>query len=332
MPASWPEAPVSLNMLSARWRVALTTAADAIAASQRCPSPTLTPSELHDRAALLTKERERVSTLLEAIAREERLPLTRHLVTPTTSRARLGLPQEVVCCLFDLDGVLTPSADLHFAAWADVLDAFLARRFESASVHYSHYARLSRRTDYDEYLHGRPRLDGVRGFLASRGITASAQTVQELADAKNRALLHRLEEQGLDAFAGSVRYLEEADVSGLACGVVSASANTASLLEHAGLTDLIDVRVDGNTMRRAGLRAKPEPDTLLAACEALGVEPRLAAAFETTTGGIRAARAAGLGFVVGVDRAGDAPELTAAGADLVVTDLADLLGSAAGFP
>lgn len=324
---AWPEPPVTLNALSASWRLALAAAHDALTAVDG----SLPADELHARNQRLNKERDRVERLLEADALVEHTHIVRHLTLPTTGRANLGLPETIDACIFDLDGVLAPSADLHFAAWADVLDRFLVHRMERASVHFSHYARFSRRNDYAENMHGKPRLDGIRAFLGSRGITLpegrpndppDAETVHGLANAKNVALRARLAHEGIAAFTGSTRYLEAVSAAGLASIVVSASANTSFFLQQADLFDLVDVVVDGQTMRADGLQPKPAPDVLVAACQRLNVSPAHAAAFETTAAGVAAARAARMGLVVGVSR-GESDEPF--GADRVVGDLGDLL-------
>lgn len=321
-------------MVSARWRIALNAARDAVHASASCRPAALPAGELGERTKRLTQEREAAAALLEAAARTEHVKLVRRLSAPDLSKEQLGLPTTTLACIFALDGVLAASAEIHFAAWAATFDEFLARRFERASIHLSHYERLSRRSDYLEHLHGKPRLEGVRTFLASRGITLpeghpddppGAATVHGLANRKNEAFLRRLEHEGVSAFEGSHRYLEAAAAAGLSCVVVSASANAGRILERSGVADLIDLRIDGNAMRAEGLRAKPAPDTLLAACAQLGVDPERTAAFETTTAGIAAARAAGVALVVGVDRTGEVAALHAAGADLVVGDLTELL-------
>jgi beta-phosphoglucomutase family hydrolase len=247
----------------------------------------------------------------------------------------LGLPEGVLACVFDLDGVLTASTELHAAAWAETFNELLARRVERTGERFAPFRPFNPATDYDAHIHGKPRLQGVHAFLASRGIRlpeghdddpASAETVHGLANRKNEALLSGLDRQGVEAFAGSRRYLEDAREAGVLCGVVSASANTEEILARAGLDALIQDRVDGNTIRAEKLQSKPAPDTLLAALRLLGVRPQQAAAFETTLDGISAAGAAGLGLVVAVDRAGGGRErLRAAGADVVVTDLVDLL-------
>jgi HAD superfamily hydrolase (TIGR01509 family) len=282
----------------------------------------------------VTRDRATAAALLQAAADIEHVRLVRRLTMPSLSKPQLGLPLTVEACVFDLDGVLAASADVHFAAWAETFDEFLSRRFEDASVHFSHCERLSRRVDYEAYLAGRTRLDGVRAFLASRGIKLpegeeddrpGTATVHGLANRKREALRGRLEHEGMNAYAGSYRYLEAAAGAGLLCAVVSASTNTAAIVERAGLIDLVDVVVDGYAMSAGGLRAKPEPDTLIAACAELAVEPRNAAAFETTPAGIAAARRAGFAVAVAVDRTGGAGALRTAGADVVVSDLAGLL-------
>jgi beta-phosphoglucomutase-like phosphatase (HAD superfamily) len=329
---AWPAPPVTLNTISAGWRVALAAAQDALAANARCPTPTLASDDLRVRGLRLTHEREEVASLLDADARMEHVRLVRRLGPPSATKRELGLTPAIDACIFDLDGVLTASSELHFAAWAVTFDEFLARRLERGSVHFSHYARFSRRTDYVELIEGKPRLDGVRAFLASRGITLpegspgdppGAETVHGLANRKNAALQRLLEHAGVSAFAGSHRYLAAAGDAGLASIVVSASANTGAILEHGGLADLVDFSVDGTTMRAQGLQPKPAPDTLQLACALLGVLPAHAAAFETTPTGVEAARAAGMGLVVGVRRASDLPADLAA--DVVVHDLSDLL-------
>jgi HAD superfamily hydrolase (TIGR01509 family) len=226
--------------------------------------------------------------------------------------------------------VLIGSAAIHIAAWTETFDEFISRRIERTG---GRFALFNPRVDYPRHIHGKPRLDGVRAFLASRGISLpegepgdspGLETVHGLANRKNQALLRRLDEHGVHAFEGSRRYLEIAHDAGLQCAVVSASANTPTILERSGLADLIDQSVDGNTIIAERLRAKPAPDTLLAACRQLGVDPQRAAAFETTPAGIAAARAAGFRTVIGVNSPGRADGLRAEAADFVVTGLDEL--------
>ena len=202
---------------------------------------------------------------------------------------------------------------------------------------YGPYTSFNPRSDYRAYLYGRPRLDGVRAFLAARGIrlpegapngAPESETVHGLADRKQQALLRRLDAEGVTAYDGSRRYLEAARDAGLRCVVVAASANTNAILERAGLTRLVDGRVDGDTIVARRLRGWPHPDVLLAACRQLDVEPRQAAAFETEPAGAAAGRAAGFARVIGVDRTGQPSLLRDSGADVVVTDLAELIDPA----
>jgi beta-phosphoglucomutase family hydrolase len=239
----------------------------------------------------------------------------------------LGLPERVTACLFDLDGVLTPTAVIHNKAWTRTFDDFLRGRAGQRP--------FDPVDDYNDHVDGKPREAGVRDFLASRGITLpegtpddppDAQTVNGLDNRKNELLLTLIEE-GLEPYPGSVRYLQEATRLGLRRAVVSSSANTLQVITSTGLDRYLEARVDGVTIRERGLRGKPAPDTFLAAAQELGVTPQQAAVFEDAISGVAAGKAGGFGFVVGVDRigAGHAEDLRAAGADVVVADLDALL-------
>jgi beta-phosphoglucomutase family hydrolase len=243
----------------------------------------------------------------------------------------LGLPDHVTACLFDLDGVLTPTALVHKAAWADTFDSYLRERAERTG---QPFVPFDPGPDYHTYVDGRPRADGVRSFLASRGITLpegapgdpeDAETVHGIGNRKNTVLLRRLREQGVVPYPGSVAYLHAARRAGLRRAVVSASANCREVVAAAGIADLLEVRVDGVTARREGLRGKPHPDAFLAAARRLDVAPKQAAVFEDALAGVAAGRAGEFGFVVGVDRVGQAGALLRHGADIVVRDLAELL-------
>ena len=234
----------------------------------------------------------------------------------------LGLPRTIRACLFDLDGVLTRTATVHAAAWKEMFDEFLQER---AAQSREPFVPFDAASDYLAYVDGKPRYDGVRSFLEARGIQLPDQAVRELGDRKNelvRELIHRL---GVETYDGSVRYVRAARDAGLHTAVVSASENTPDVLAAAGIDDLFDVRVDGVVARERGLRGKPAPDTFLAAARAVGAAPDQAAVFEDALAGVEAGRAGAFGLVVGVDRAGQADELRAHGADVVVDDLADLL-------
>jgi beta-phosphoglucomutase family hydrolase len=258
-------------------------------------------------------------------------PLLDWLAAPAVSRRLLGLPDDVIACVFDLDGVLTTSAGLHAAAWADTFDTFLYKRVGNGHHRFEAFAEAR---DYESSIAGRPRVEGVRRFLASRGINlpegseddpSGTETVHGLANGKNEALRRRLERQEVAAFAGSRSYLEAARALGLRRAVVSASANTETILEHAGLMGLLEEHVDGNVIEAEQLEAKPAPDTLLFACKRLHVQPAQSVAFETASAGITAARAAGFRLAIGVERNGDAGALVGSHADAIIGDLAELL-------
>jgi beta-phosphoglucomutase family hydrolase len=243
----------------------------------------------------------------------------------------LGLPESVRACLFDLDGVLTQTAKVHAAAWKEMFDAFLRERAAKGGEPFQPFDPVA---DYDEYVDGKPRYDGVRSFLAARGIDlpegeendpAAAETVVGLGNRKNELVLHVIREQGVEAYEGSVRYVRAAREAGLHRAVVSSSSNCRELLAAAGIEDLFEERIDGLVAERDQLKGKPAPDTFLAGARALGVGPGQAAVFEDALAGVAAGRAGGFVCVVGVDRVGQADELREHGADLVVSDLAELL-------
>jgi beta-phosphoglucomutase family hydrolase len=243
----------------------------------------------------------------------------------------LGLPDRTRACLFDLDGVLTDTASVHAAAWKQMFDEYLRARADATGEPFEPF---DVKKDYGPYVDGKPRLDGTRAFLASRGITLpdgdatdgpDAETVNGLATKKNALVNEKIHTVGVDVYPGSVRYLHAVRDAGLTTAVVSSSANAELVLQVAGLTDLIDHRVDGVVAKQRGLPGKPAPDTFLAAAADLGVDKEDAVVFEDALAGVASGRAGGFGFVVGVDRLGQADALREHGADIVVTDLADLL-------
>lgn len=243
----------------------------------------------------------------------------------------LGLPEHVRACLFDLDGVLTRTARVHAAAWKQTFDDFLRRRSERTGDTFAPFDSVA---DYDAYVDGLPRADGIRSFLTARGITLpegspedgpGEETVTGLGLRKNDLVLRLLREQGVDRYDSSVDYVRAARDAGLRRAVVSSSTNCRAVLAAAGIEELFEVRIDGNTAREKGLHGKPAPDGYLAAARALDVPAEQAAVFEDALAGVEAGRAGGLGHVVGVDRTGQAAALRAHGADLVVADLAELL-------
>ncbi|GHD25671.1 beta-phosphoglucomutase family hydrolase [Streptomyces galbus] len=239
---------------------------------------------------------------------------------------QLGLPDTIQACLFDLDGVVTRTAVVHAAAWKEMFDAFLRARDGDSFRPFSD-------DDYGQYVDGRPRADGVRSFLASRGIELpegtpddppDAETVHGLGNRKNELLLERIRTDGVEAYEGTLRYLDAVRARGLRTAIVSSSANTRDVLRSIHAEDLFDVRIDGVVAAERGLPGKPNPDTFLAAARDLGVEPSRAAVFEDALAGMDAGRSGHFGYVVGVDRVGQTDALYAHGADIVVKDLAEL--------
>ena len=243
----------------------------------------------------------------------------------------LGLPNAIRACLFDLDGVLTQTAKVHAAAWKEMFDAFLRTRAAQTGESFEPFDPVA---DYDEYVDGKPRYDGVRSFLAARGIALpegtpqdppDAVTVHGLGNRKNELVLAMIERRGVEVYEGSVRYVRAVRDAGLGRAVVTSSANADEVLAVAGIDDLFDVRIDGVVAAREHLEGKPAPDTFLAAATALEVAPDRAAVFEDALAGVAAGRAGRFGLVVGVDRVGQADELREHGADVVVSDLSELL-------
>ncbi|WP_437013677.1 beta-phosphoglucomutase family hydrolase [Streptomyces sp. enrichment culture] len=243
---------------------------------------------------------------------------------------QLGLPETIQACLFDLDGVVTRTAVVHAAAWKETFDAFLRERDGEDFRPFTD-------ADYDEYVDGRPRADGVRAFLASRGIELpegspgdppDAQTVNGVGNRKNELLLEKIRTQGVEAYDGTLRYIEAVRARGLRTAIVSSSANTRDVLRSIDAEHLFDVRIDGVVAAERKLPGKPRPDTFLAAARDLGVGPSRAAVFEDALAGMDAGRAGRFGYVVGVDRVGQTDALYAHGADRVVKDLAELGGQA----
>ncbi|WP_394215557.1 HAD family hydrolase [Brachybacterium vulturis] len=230
--------------------------------------------------------------------------------------------------LFDLDGVITPTAEVHMRAWARMFEEFLASRGVAEPY-----------TDADYFAHvdGRPRYDGVRALLASRGITppegadsdpgdqpAGSETVRGLGNRKNDLVLALLRAEGVAPYPGTVAFLD-ALPGGARLAIVSSSRNAEEVLTAAGLRDRFEHIVDGNVAAREGLPGKPAPDTFLHAAQLLGVEPAQAVVYEDAVSGVRAGATGAFGAVIGVDRGAGAEELAAAGATLVVADLEEIV-------
>ncbi len=326
-----------LDALRSEWREALLAARKAL----RAEEGVLPPAELEAHQRHLQGEYKTAAVELRQFARDEGVPteLAEPFLPRGLARRALGLPGTVHSCVFELDDVLVGSAGLHKEAWGHTLNELLATR---SYVSYGHpIASFDPRTDYPEHIEGRPRLEGVRTFLASRGIRLpegtpedppGAETVHGLANRKNEWLGRLLSQHGVFAFDGVRHYLELAHDAGLSCAVVSASAHTEEMLDLSGLAELVDGSVDAETVAVERLRNRPAPDRLLAACRKLHVKPERAAAFESSQAGVAAARAAGFAWVVAVDPTGDPDQLRQlrrAGADIALRGLADLLENAA---
>jgi HAD superfamily hydrolase (TIGR01509 family) len=223
---------------------------------------------------------------------------------------------------------------VHAAAWKEMFDAYLRERAARTGEPFVPFDEVA---EYDQYVDGKPRYEGVQSFLASRGIELprgepddppQSETADGLGNRKNEIVLRLIREHGVEPYEGSVRYVHAAKAAGLRRAVVSSSTNCRDVLVAAGIEDLFEVRVDGVTAEREHLRGKPAPDTFLAGARALGVEPAHAAVFEDALAGVAAGRAGDFGFVVGVDRVGQADALREHGADVVVSDLSELLAPA----
>jgi beta-phosphoglucomutase family hydrolase len=243
----------------------------------------------------------------------------------------LGLPDGVTACLFDMDGVVTRTAVVHDAAWKEMFDDFLRQWSAQTGKEFVPFDPVQ---DYDEYVDGKPRLEGTSSFLESRGISLpvgsasdppGTHTVNGLSNWKNDLVLAVLERDGVEVYQGSSRYIAAVRAAGLRTAIVTSSANTAAVLEAGGVSDLFDARVDASLAATRGLRGKPAPDTFLEASRMVGAAPRAAAVFEDALAGVAAGRAGGFGLVVGIDRVGQEAALRAHGADVVVRDLTDLL-------
>lgn len=249
----------------------------------------------------------------------------------TSDRGPLGLPPTVRLCLFDLDGVLTRTAAQHTAAWKETFDEWLRARAERLG---EPFVPFDPHEDYNRYVDGKPRQDGTRDFLLSRGIELpmgkpddppGVETVWGLSARKNERVQAVIERDGVETFPGSIDYVRTVREAGLRTAVVSSSANTSLVLRTVGIPDLFDVQMDGVVARERGIPGKPAPDTFLAAAADLGGGPDDSAVFEDALSGVAAGRAGGFVFVVGVDRVGQADELRDAGADVVVNDLSELI-------
>ncbi|MFP4555062.1 MAG: HAD family hydrolase, partial [Actinomycetota bacterium] len=232
--------------------------------------------------------------------------------------------------VFDMDGVITDTARSHARSWAKMFNEYLAARSERTEE----TLRPFTEGDYLEFVDGKPRFDGVRSFLQSRDIELPEgtpddppewETVCGLGNRKNAFFLETLREGGADAYSSTVQLVEELKRRGVAVALITSSRNADEVLEAAGVAGLFAVKVDGNDSAKLGLAGKPEPDIFLEAARRLGVSPERAVVVEDATSGVEAGRRGGFGLVVGVDRSGQAEQLAASGADIVVSDLGELM-------
>jgi beta-phosphoglucomutase family hydrolase len=233
-----------------------------------------------------------------------------------------------------MDGVVTQTALVHAAAWKEMFDGFLR---QWAQQHGQPFVPFDEVREYDEYVDGKPRLDGTRSFLESRGIhlpegspgdPPGTQTIQGLSNEKNALVLKKIETDGVKVYDGTIAYIKAVRGAGLRTAIVSSSANTVQVLQSAGIEDLFDTRVDGLVAQERHLRGKPAPDTFLAAAQDLGVPASKAAVYEDALAGVEAGHAGHFALTVGVDRVGQAEALKQHGADIVVKDLSELLDKA----
>ncbi len=229
----------------------------------------------------------------------------------------LGLPDGITTCLFDLDGVLTKTATVHARAWKQMFDDYLREQGDERP--------FDEHDDYDTYVDGKPRSAGVRDFLASRGMHPSDEEIARLGDIKNDLVLELIKTQGVEAYPGSVRYLEAVRDAGLRRAVVSSSHNCQDVLEAAGIDHLLEERVDGIVADQLHLKGKPHPDTFLEGARRLGAAPAEAVVYEDALAGVEAGRAGAFGYVIGVNRVGQREALLEHGGDIVVDDLEELL-------
>lgn len=236
----------------------------------------------------------------------------------------MRLPHTIRAALFDMDGVLTQTSVLHRTAWKRTFDPILAAAGQEEFTD----------AEYAAHVDGRRRYDGVRTFLASRGLhppegdpqdDPSAETICGIGNRKNLLVEEGIKTDGVQTYPGTVTYLEATRAAGLGTAVVTASANGSAVLAASGLTGLLDAQIDGVIAARENLPGKPAPDTYLAGAAALGVDPEQAVVIEDAISGVRAGRAGGFGYVIGVDRLDQTQALADAGADVVVKDLSELL-------
>lgn len=237
-------------------------------------------------------------------------------------------PEDWQAVVFDMDGVLTDTARVHARAWKQMFDDYLASRSGGGSIE-----PFDLEEDYRRYVDGKPRYDGVRSFLASRGITleegdpkdeAGRETVCGLGNRKNQLFLEQLDREGPERFDDAVELVKALREAGVPVAVISASRNAREVLTEAGILDLFDTRVDGVVAEESGLRGKPAPDVFIEAARRVGAEPARSVVIEDARAGVEAGRRGEFGWVIGVARHGGAAGLREAGADVVVETLSEI--------
>jgi alpha,alpha-trehalase len=231
--------------------------------------------------------------------------------------------------VFDMDGVVTQTASVHQAAWKSLFDDYLKQRAAAGGDKFREFTPA----DYLRYVDGKPRYDGVRDFLASRGITLpwgaeddppEAETVCGLGNRKNALFQKELHDHGVQVFQSTVALIRELHTAGLRTAIISASKNASQVLQAGGVQDLFEAQVDGQVAEERHLPGKPDPAVFLEAARQLGAQPRRAVVVEDAVAGVKAGRAGGFGLVIGIDRGGNAEGLRQNGADVVVKDLAEV--------
>ncbi|HZQ80944.1 MAG TPA: HAD family hydrolase [Gaiellaceae bacterium] len=312
---------VELDALASHWQWALDAAASALDADR----DELSPVRLVAERQSLSRERDTTSALLARIADLHGVRARPWLAPVPVTPRLLGLPSATKACLFDLDGVLTDSAALHAHAWAEALDAFLLGVSQSGSHDTGwQFVPFDRNLEYRAYFDGRPRLEGLHLFLAARGLHVDEETANAIARRKGDVLEHGLERHEVAALPGAHTFLQAAGHARLARAVVSASTTTLPMLQLARVDQVVEARVDAETMRAEGLRSRPAPDLLLAACRELGVAPESAVSLTHSDAGVAAARSAGMP-VIGIASGETAERLLGFGADRVAPSLLSLL-------
>lgn len=308
-----------LYTAAAHWQWALDAATAAVAANREL----LPADKLAACAKDIAADRSSAAALLRDVAALTGVKPAPWLAGGAVTPRMLGLPPSTEACLFDLDGVLTNSDALHAEAWAAALDPVLLASAHEERLHYAPFDRVG---DYHAYFDGRPRLEGIQLFLAGRGLRPKQTDIDEIARRKGELLEHGLHAR-IAGLPGADRYLQAAGLARLGRAVVSASLTATPMLERAGLAPLVDGRVDAETLRALGLRPRPAPDLLVAACRVLDVEPARAVSLTHSGPGVMAATAIGMP-VIGVALGRDADSLRDYGAELVVPSLSALLDPA----